>query len=185
MFTVNNNKKREWYFRSLLIFIILISFCEKTNAQKISKYYTAMMQENGILYFIEPQHTFLNKKKHDKLSFDLTYLTTKDSVSLNFTYSGDTLRTIDSIGFFQDERFSSIVSKIFIEANNKSWVHRYSSKFAFNDIYRIYQQKNSPAILIYTDNKTIQLELKNSKWEKKSSIVSKILTLIKANKESP
>jgi len=183
---VNNQSKRAYYLRPFLLFLFFITVCSVTNAQKISKYYTSSMQENGTLYFIEPKQEFKNKKERCKLSYDLTCLTTKDSIALNFTYLDDAIIVIDSIGFIQDnKRISSNTEKIFIETDKKLWKHRYSAKFLFNDINSIFQQGKKTTVLIYYESKTMQLEMKNSKWKKESDIMSKILTLVEANIKKP
>ena len=180
---VNNQKKRGKTIPPLIPFIFLIAFCTDCYTQKISKYYTASMQENGMLYFIEPKQEFKNKKEGSELSYDLTCLTSKDSLSLNFTYSDHTIRAIDSLSFVHDgDRISSTTEKLFIEADKDFWKHRYSAKFAFDEIRSIFQQEKKPTVLIYYDSKITQLKIKNSDWERKSKIMSKILTLIRANK---
>ena len=144
------------------------------------------MQENGALYFIQPKQEFKNKIERCKLSYDITYLTTKDSIVLNFTYSDNTIRVIDSISFIQgNKRISSNTKKIFIETDKELWKHRYSAKFLYNDINSIFKQEKKPTVLIYYESKTMQLDIKNSKWKKKSEIMSKILTLIEANIKNP
>lgn len=179
---VNNQPERAYYLRPFLLFLFFITICNITNAQKISKYYTSSMQENGVLYFIEPKQKFKNKTERCKLYYDLTYLTTKDSISLNFTYYDNALRVIDSISFIQNNKqISSNAEKIFIETDKKLWQHRYAAKFSFNDLNSIFQQETATTILIYYENETTQLEIKNSSWKRQSEIMSKILTLIKAN----
>jgi len=183
---VNNNIKRACNSRSFLLFFFL-SICSITNAQKISKFYTSSMQDDGILYFIEPKQEFKNKKEHCKFIYDLTYLTVNDSISLNFTYSDNLIREIDSIVFIQEKiRLSSKAEKIFIETNKNVWKHRYSGRFSFNDFNEIFKQDKQALVLVYFQNKTIQLEINNKKWKKTSTIISKIFSLIKANrKKSP
>lgn len=185
MYMVNNQSKRAYYLRPFLLFYFFITVCSITNAQKISKYYTSSMQENGVLYFIEPEQEFKNKLERSKFSYDMTYLTTKDSIFLNFTYSDNTIIVIDSISFVQgNKRISSNTEKLFIEADKEIWKHRYSAKFLFNDINSIFQQGKKPIVLIYYESEIMQLEIRNSKWRKQSEIMSKILTMIKANMKS-
>ncbi|MDY0076339.1 MAG: hypothetical protein RBR87_03600 [Bacteroidales bacterium] len=181
----NNHLKRTYLVRPFLFFFLLIITTGVTNAQKLSKYYTSAMQENGVLYFIEPKQEFKNSKENARLTYDLTYLTTKDTVLLNFTYLDNTIRLIDSISIIHgDKHISSIAKKIFIETDKKFWKHRYSLGFLFTDIDLLFQQEKSPKFVIYYENKHTQLGIKSSKWTKQSAIISKILMLIKANKKS-
>ncbi len=183
---VSNQIKRAYSLRPF--FLLLFSLiCGVSNAQKISKYYTSSLQDNGILYFIEPKQEFSNSKEDCKIIYDLTYLTANDSISLNFTYSDKIFREIDSIALVQGKiNLSSKVNKIFIETDKNIWKHRYSAKYRFNDFYKIFKSKELMYILIYSSNKTIKLDIKKKRWKKKSSIILKILNLIKANrKKSP
>lgn len=180
----NNQIKRGKAIPPLLLLVLMNTLCSNSFAQNISKYYRVSMQENGRLFFVEPEQKFKNKNTHCKLSYDLTYLTSKDTVLLNFTYTDNTIRLIDSIRFvYGENRISSITKKLFIENDKKLWKHRYSAKFSFDEIYLIYHQEKSPKILLYFGNKSTQLGIKNRKWKKKSKILSKIMTLIKVNKK--
>jgi len=183
---VNNHLKRTYLVRPFFIFFLLIITAGVTNAQKLSKYYTSAMQESGVLYFIEPKQEFKNNKENCKFTYDLTYLSTKDTVLLNFTYLDNTIRVIDSISIiYGDKHISSIAEKIFIETDKKFWKHRYSSNFLFKDIFLLFQQEKSPIVVIYYQDKHTQLKIKKSKWTKQSAIISKILMLINANKKTP
>lgn len=186
MFMVNNHLKRTYLVRPFLFFLFLIVAAGTTNAQKLSKYYTSSMQENGVLYFIEPKQEFRNSKENSKFTYDLTYLTSNDTIFLNFSHLDNTIRVIDSISIIQgNKRISSDAKKIFIETHKKYWKHRYSSKFLFNDINLLFQQEKSPTVVVYYENNATQLEIRKSKWKKQSAIISKILMLIKANKNAP
>ena len=184
MFTVSKLQKRTCFTRPFLIFIFLIGSLGITNAQKISKYFTSSMQSNGVLYFIEPKQEFKNDKGDCNLSYDLTCLTTNDTVTLNFTYSDKKLREIDSIGFILDNRrISSRTKKIFIESKKSKWKHRYSSQFLFNDLDLFFKQQSDASIFIKHTDKSILLKTIKRKWNKHSKILSKILFMIKANKK--
>jgi hypothetical protein len=184
MFSVNNQKREGKPFPSLFLFVFfaILWIVSNSNAQNLNKYYKVVIQENGKLYFIEPEIKFRNKKNYCKLFFDLTHLTTNDTVSLNFSYSNNIIREIDSIGFIQDnEKIISITKKIFIDANKTLWYHRYSSKFSFNDLNQIFQTKTSPVILLYSKGEVIDFETSKNEWKKKSELMNRIFSLIKVN----
>jgi len=186
MYMVNNQTKRELRSLPFCFFIFLMCFSSSVCGQNINKYYTSSIQESGTLYFIELKQEFENKIKRSKFSYDLTYLTSKDSISLNFTYSDKTIRGIDSISFVQNNnRISSKAEKIFIETDKKLWNHRYSTKFLVKDMHTVFQQSLKPIILVHYGNESMQLDVKNNKWRKQSEIMLKILTLIEANIKTP
>ncbi len=184
---VNNQSKEGAYlFRSFLAFLFFSSFSLMTNAQNISKYYELSIQENGALYFIQPKYEFKAKRKRCKLSCDLTFLTSNDSVSLNFSFFDTNIITIDSISFVQEnnKQIASKTRKIYVEPVKKLWLHRYSARFLFDDIKSMFNQEKKITVLIYHDqSSSIQLYTKKGKWEKQSTIMSKIFALINANKK--
>tara|TARA_B100000614_G_C14336689_1_gene407125 strand:+ start:116 stop:679 length:564 start_codon:yes stop_codon:yes gene_type:complete len=185
MFTVSKKKKRTCSTRPFLILIFLIGSLGITNAQKISKYFTSSMQSNGVLYFIEPKQKFKNNKGDCNLFYDLTYLTTNDTVTLNFTYSDKEIREIDSIGLILDNRtVSSRTKKIFIESKMSKWKHRYSSQFLFDDLDLFFKQQSSKPIFIKFTENSFLLKTRKRKWDKQSKILSKILFMIKVNKKT-
>ncbi len=180
-----NNKKRAWIKRSFILLLFFHLICFIAKAQNISKFYTSSIQENGILYFIEPKQEFSNKKERAKLIYDLTYLAGNDSISVNFTYTNNFVKKIDSIVLIQEKiRLHSKTKKIFIETNKNVWVHRYSAIFSFNEFTKIFKQNKQAQILIYFQNKPVKLEINDKKWKKTSHIITKIFNLIEANKKT-
>lgn len=187
MFTANKIFKRVWFSHPLfllLLFIIIVP--GRPAAQDISDYYNYINQDNGHLFFIELDQEFTNKDEKSSLVFDLTHLTISDTITMNFTYVADEFKELEVIRFIQDDmEVSSPLEKIFVNADKGDWVHRYSSCFLFDDLEKIYQNpKKASLALDYGDETTI-LDVKQKSWDKKSAILSKILTLIKANKNDP
>lgn len=183
---VNKQLKRTCFSRPFLPLILFVAAFNTANAQKISKYFTSSMQDDGTLYFIEPKQEFKNNKEHCNLYFDLTYLTSNDSISLNFTYLDKKIRSIDSLSFIQGNmKISTYTKKLFIESDKKIWKHRYSGKFFFNDLDFLFQQKKKYSILVHYEGESIHLDLEKRKWKIKSELLSKILLMIKSNKKSP
>lgn len=182
---VNKLPTRACFSRPFILLILLTVICSTANAQKISKYFTSSMQDNGVLYFIEPKQEFKSDNENCKLFYDLTYLTTNDTVTFNFTYSDENLREIDRIDLISDDKkISSSTNKIFIESKKDVWNHRYSAKFLFEDLDSVFQQDSRSSILINYNGQSVLLETQQKRWEKQSEILSKILLMIKANKKS-
>lgn len=178
---VNNQIKMECFARHLF-FVSLLLLTSTINGQNISKYYTSSLQGNGTLYFIFPQSGFNNNKINSKLIFDITYLTTNDTVTLNFSYFDKSNRDIDSVVFIGDnKKYSSSVKKIFIETKKRKWHYRYSSKILFTDLNIFFIQSDKPKIILYTQQGVVELTIKARIWKKQSSVTKKILTLIKYN----
>jgi hypothetical protein len=166
-----------------LIVPIYLTFTLNVNGQNISKNYSSSIQNNGMLYFVFPQKGFENNKYRGKLTYDITYLTSKDTATLNFSYFEKSKRDIDSISFSNEAiKFSGSVKKIFIETNKLNWHYRYSTKVSFTDLNSFFIPNSNPKITIYSKQGDILLSTKQSDWIKKASKTKKILTLISLNK---
>lgn len=180
---MENNQIKMACFARHLFFVSLLFLTSTINGQNISKYYNSSLQENGTLYFIFPQSGFHNNKINGKLIYDITYLTTNDSAILNFSYYDKLDRTIDSVAFISAiQRFSSVAKKIFIETKKTKWHYRYSTNILFTDLNVFFNQADNAKIILYTQQGTVELNIKTKTWRKQSSVTKKILTLIKYNR---
>lgn len=178
---VNNLTKMTCFTRHLFFFSFLF-LSSIIYGQNISKHYTSSTQDGGKLYFILPQSGFKNNKLKSELIYDLTYLSSSDSIVLNFSYFDKSEINIDSIALFYDNHeTTSQVKTLFVEANKRKWHYRYSTKLNFDDIDSFFNQNSEPKIVLWTQNKPLELYVKPRIWKKQSSIIKKILTMIKYN----
>jgi hypothetical protein len=181
MYTGNDPIKMAYCARHLF-FISFILVTTQLLGQNISKYYTSAPQTNGTLFFILPQGEFENNKLKNKLTFDITYLTSSDSAIFNFSYFDRLERTIDSVAFVSStERFTSSAKKLFIETHKSKWHYRYSSNILFSDLNKFFDDVPPPKIILFTQEGAIELNAKPSHWKKQSVVTTKIFTLIKYN----
>jgi len=177
-----NNQIRIACFARYLFFLSLLFLVSANNAQNISRYYTSSLQENGTLYFIFPQSGFGNNDSKSKLTYDITYLTTNDTATLNFSYFDASRHVVDSVSFIgNNKRYSSSVKKIFIGTKRRKWHGRYSSKVLFTDLNSFLSLTDKPRIILYTQQGAVELTIKARTWKKQSSVAKKILNLIKYN----
>ncbi|HLU51121.1 MAG TPA: hypothetical protein VKZ42_03085 [Flavobacteriaceae bacterium] len=179
---VNNQIKLACLARQHLI-VSLLLLVSSINGQNISKYYTSSLQEKGTLYFILPQMGFENSNNKNKLIYDITYRTKNDTVTLNFSYFDKLDITLDSIALVNvNQELSSSLEKLYIETKKSKWHYRYSSQFLFADINTFFNQPGPPKIILYNRQGTVELNIKTKTWKKQSSLIKKILALIKFNK---
>ncbi len=164
-----------------LLSLFLFSACGVQH-QKISKYYTSLLQENGTLYFISPKQEFSNK--NNTLNYDLTHETSKDSVTFNFTLLDKNLLPLDSLVLKTDtKKIKSHLNKIFVDRQkSKFYTLRYSAQFLFSEMQDFFQSSKSPSIIVYSKGKPVSLTMKDKKWAKNQYVVSTILNVIAANK---
>lgn len=164
------------FFYYPIITELLYSFCTK-----FIKILYSIIQDKHVLYYIVPQKGFYNDK--NIFTYDLTYLSKSNSITLNFSFLNKNLLILDSISLcINDECVSSKLQKIFIEHNKNKWQCRYSSKFSFNFIYSFFtENNNNPKIILHSNSAPILLNINKNKWEKLSKLNNKIFSIMKAN----
>jgi hypothetical protein len=171
----NNSFKAGVLMITLLLFTSLNTF-----SQNISKYYSSMMQPDGTLYFIF-EHEGFNNKVAD-LKYDLTYLTSGDSITMNFSVLSKDVIEVDSIQLLNDSTSLKIpANRIFIQPAKNKWHSRYGTKFLFKDAVTFFSKEN-PKIILVTKNKSSELSINPGKWKKQSEIIQKIFDLINYNR---
>lgn len=177
---VNKHKRRACFAHPSFIILLLLNFYI-VSAQDLSKYYTSIMQNDYVLYYIAPQKGFYNDK--NIFTYDITYLSKSDSITLNFSFFNKYLLILDSISLcINDECVTSKLQKIFIEQNKNKWQCRYSSKFSFNFIYSFFTENNNkPKIILHSSSAPILLNINKNKWKKLSNLNNKIFSVMKAN----
>lgn len=161
---------------SIIALLPLTSFC-----QKLSNYYVCKPQEGGNLYFIFSNDEFSGEKTDCVFKYDMTYSTAKDSVIVNFSYIGEKTIKIKKIAINSGKKqIESSTSKIFIEKEKNKFHYRYSAKFLFSDLNKVFLQETPPYILLANGN--IKISMNKGKWKKHSRINKDIFELISLNK---
>jgi hypothetical protein len=174
-------KKGLFLTSSLFILLLIPDF---SFGQKISKYYVSYPKESSILYFIKAPGSWKNKNVHSSLNYDITYETTKDSLTFNFSYFDKNSLEPDSMVIKNENHIiSNNVEKIFVDIKKKNFHYRYTSRFSFKD-FKIFFDQGSNHVemeLITQDQKHIVLTISLGKWSKQRDIIHKILALISMN----
>lgn len=176
----NNRIKRECSTLPFLFFLLLFSSAVKS--QNISKHYKSSVEPKGVLYFILPQKGFENNKLNSEFTYDITYLTTNNVATLNFSYYDKAERIIDSVKFISgSQKFSANTRKIFVDTKKSKWHYRYSAECLYSDLCSFFNPENQAKIILYTGQGAVELSIKQKTWKKQSSTTAKILSLIKQN----
>ena len=153
------------------------------HAQNPKKYYTSIIQENGILYFVKPEFSMGNRDH--ELFFDLTYLSGNDTLTMNFSYISKQLSPISQISLISEDsrRTDATPDKIFVDSKKSTWTHRYSVKFSFDEMVSWLSEKDLPALELKLSDgmEYIKLSAKKKQWNKNRDILMKIFSIIKAN----
>lgn len=182
MFTVSNKKGATRLYLHLFAIIFLL-FTFNVQSQNLSRHYASSVQENGILYYILPQEGFQNKTQKSKFVYDITYLTTQDSATVNFSYFDKSNLKIENLLVqYSNLEIFTIPERLYIETKGKNWHYRYSFKMLYSDLVQLFNESRSPEFILNTDQGPILLKIKSGTWQKQSAIIKKILSLIEQNR---
>lgn len=185
---MGNSPKREagnfppLFFPFLLLFLFILFLPSGLQGQKLSKYYVSFKAPNGTLYFIRPQKGFRSDKGQN-LKYDMTLLSSSDSLTLNFSYFDPGTLEPDSLLMHSGNGIvSSALSKIFVETSKKNWHYRYSARFAVKDAEDFFKQENPSDFILSCKEKNFRLTCKSSHWRKYSPINLRIFQLVRYNR---
>lgn len=178
------NLKRSLVFLNGLLFLAIIyQAIPAAKAQNISKFYTSSIQDKGTLYYIFPLK-LNNNKKHLSFFYDITSLSSKDSISVNFTFYNNKKLVIDSFCLKNfNQELNLIPIKLFVETDKKYWIYRYSVQIHnanFNALFKSIQPPN--IYLICNGEEKTELKIRKKSWKKQSKIISKILEIKDMNR---
>lgn len=168
----------------LVLFLSFYSLHITASGQKLGKYYTATMLENGTLYYLFPMEDFREAENKSPLVFDISYLSSRDSAILNFSYFHSFALPADHLALhFGDTVITSYpVRKLFVEVEKKNrWHHRYSSTIHMADLDLFFQSGQTPEIIITAKDMQLRYLINKSKWNRRSRIFSLIIQVIRAN----
>lgn len=173
------------YMKHIIIFICLL-FGIPISAQKINKDYIFYPQENGNLYFIYPQKGFtsLNKTDRKGLEYDITYLTTGDSITFTYTYINTEICKSEAISFLTSDNqvlFKGEAQMLFIQPHKKNWRHRGTVKIPYAKAVEFYGQIPPARLQFHTNKQDIQYQIADSKWEKQRYLINRIFEIIANN----
>ncbi len=177
------SKAKKASILAILLFICIFSAPSEVSGQKLSKYYTSALLESGTLYFILPLDDFQEKETKSRLIFDISYLTGRDSVTINFSYFSSSSNPADSLSLRSGDCSTTCrASKLFIDVeNHQKWHHRFTAKLPFSGLACFFNAPLPPEIIITTQDDHLIYRVRKGHWKKQGSIISSIIQLIQAN----
>ena len=170
--------------RRICLFVCCMLLIQgKTNAQNPSAYYVSSMQSTGILYFVRPQTYFRNLNTNADLIMDVTYLNSRDSATINFSYFDRENINLETINISYDSwQYQTDVKRIFVEMKKKQWHYRYTFDIPFEQL-ELFYKTNAPVISLAAGSRTINIQ-PIRRWRKNSEINNLIIQIIQKNKTS-
>lgn len=172
-----------FFFIGICLFLVFLLFKPAVfQAQKINNHYVSYIQQKGTLYFIRPQKGFKNKGYGSSFIYDITCLSSSDSVTINFSYFDKNSRILDSLYLIRgSKRILVPVSKIFIETKKANWHYRFTTRVLLSELETFFVENEIGTIALIEKNTTIPLYTSKKKWKKNAAINTKIFKLIRYN----
>lgn len=159
--------------------------------QELGGFYKQSIHPEGLLYFIFPQQMPASKNRKSigkkALSYDYTYLDSRDSVTLLMTMNTTEPFIPDSLIISENGKNPIIkrnLTILYVEAKGKHWVARTKAQMAFEEWIYLYSCKTPPQYIFTSKEKALSLIYSNNErnWKKISGKFQKIQELIKINR---
>ena len=165
----------------LLIFVFSPHFI--VSGQKLTKYYTAATLDSGTLYFIFPLDDFQETTAKSRLIFDISYLSSRDSAMINFSYFYSSAHPAHSLILKSEDNMTVCPArKLFMDVeNHQKWHHRFTTTIHLSDLAFFFQSDLPPEIIIVTDDDHLIYRINKRHWKKQGNIISVILQMIQVN----
>lgn len=165
----------------LCLLLLLLIFAPNASSQAIDNRYISHLSNEGITYFFCPKHLRHTQNIED-FTFDMTYHTRSDSVTLNFSFVAKEPVSVKSF-FLQSgptERYEGkCVATLFRDVKKKKYEIRTTSKFSLEDIQYVYSKK-APLLFEMNLNNGItgSATYGQSQWNRECRQIIHIINLI-------
>ena len=165
-------------------FFILLFASQAAFGQKLSKHYVSYPKDSTILYFVYKFGDWKNKASHATLTYDLTYETSNDSLTFNFTYADKNSIETDSLVIrSNDHMIAAKTGRLFVDIKKNKFQYRYTTRFPFREFEAFFIDHPYPVemVLVTHSRQPVIMTIARNKWDKQRDIIHKILTLIEMN----
>ncbi len=170
--------------KKIFIFTLLI-FTTFVQAKDLSDYFRMMPRQNDLLYFIKPIELPNAERGKEYAEFDITYITSLDSATMNMSIYTPSMLETDSIVLCGANIYESIpvFETFFIEPEKKvGWVHRYSCFIPFFTLQKLYTSEMPWELRIYHKSGSIIFKQTTREWKDEADRMNKIINVIRVNK---
>lgn len=164
--------------RKILILIIFIVFPFVLSSQTADGRYASRKTMDGTIFFISPQKLGL-KDGLKAFEYDMTLLTWKDSVTINFTFESESMEMPEAINFKagETEIQCESYSPLFIDIKKDHYEIRVTSKISIDELEKILAS-SSPLIFEVKQAGKLRMAAYNTgKWKKDRKKLNDIFKL--------
>lgn len=164
-----------------LLTIIFLLVCTGIHADSADKRLHSFISEGEVVYFVMEKS--LNKFEGDisKFLFDVTYPSSKDSVTVNFTIVSKNPSDVSAVTFSNEEKIvaATDVELLFHEIKGKKYTIRTTAKIAYADFKALMSSDHPLRIGIKQGDAVSHIATySNSQWEKEKKVFSGIFYMI-------
>ncbi len=165
-----------------LILLAFIASCFTIYAEKLTNRYISRVVSDGMLYFIGP-FELPNQQKEQAIEVDITYVTKRDSLTLNMSIYTSVILQTDSIKFVSNTPHTiTDFALFFIDKKGKKFIHRYSCKLPYSYWEELYTAHNPFMLEVYANNgQILQYAYSAKNWSKERTWMQQIMQIIKYN----
>ncbi len=169
---------KRFFSLSLVLWVSLAAL-----AVKLEDRYVMKTIEDGQIYYVAPYQISSKTKNIKPLMADVTYVTTNDSVTMNFSVWTPQELLADSITLRSGKLvYCRDFETFFVERDAKLWIHRYSMRFPLESLNAIYAASTPFVLSVYAKGQTVEYGYTANMWPKEQDWMNQILHIIASNK---
>lgn len=172
------------FFRYLFVALCIGVFTPSVlRAQSMSKFYVSKSIEDGMLYFILPHKAKLLSGSADKyLSYDFTYLTTQDSVTMLATFKSRYPQRPKTFHLGGSRGEGYPVQAIYTNIRGKWWVSRLSCRIPISVWREAMQAKDALQFHWMLDGgEEVVYGYTGAKWQKRQRKYQVFFDILRLN----
>ena len=170
--------------QSLTFTLLFLLLPNNIDAQPITNRYRSHLNSDGITYFFCPKKIGHNANV-SKFTYDMTYHTSEDSVTLNFTIITTSPVKVEGfeLTYEQGNCTGSNVATMYADIVGSKYEIRTTSRFSLKDIYEAFSQEEGLCFRIhFEDDGEGSASYGSSEWKKESKAITRIIDLINFQK---
>ena len=167
--------------RILVFAVSLLVSVSSVSAQSINKRLFSHVTQKGTVYFIGEKRLSSPDPDIKRFEYDLTYLASGDSVTVNFTVISSNPNNIETLEICNGEKNveATNVELLFHEIQKKNYVVRTTSRVSYQELKDILKT-DIPIWFDFsrTDGQKSRSQYKPSEWKKEKELFERVFYLI-------
>lgn len=164
--------------KKLIAFLSILVMAIPSHGQLSQGRYSSRITHDGTIFFINPQKlgALTNLKRFE---YDMTLLSWKDSVTINFTIDASRMNTPENFKIVSDNCVYPCedYSVMYTDIRKQHYVIRVASKFPLQEITQIIVSETSPTFAFTQNDVQESARYTDKAWKKERKRLSAIIQL--------